>query len=277
MLQKLNVVASIVATAKSTAYPWRRKPGQEAPFPANVGTAVKVPKIHKVQAKRLRARQVEGACNQTTECLFRLADKMYQQMPTPKREVWKAAIKKRHISAYDLWMSEALWLMNRGYNPPDGPSSSGGFTPARAIPRPGWFDNPCLTSNVLTRVDYVIADANPPDPALVLVRLLPTYHVRPGTPPIYYPWWITDVGLRWHPGDKLYTWVAGTQHYLSQAAECTIQLRKTDLHYACCHVYTYEEEQPPYQPFTIYLSLDRPWMVTKPNFSGLIPSPIYNP
>ena len=50
------------------------------------------------------------------------------------QEQWRAALKRPHMSAYDLWMHESVYLAANGSYLPDAPSRSGGWSNAPALP-----------------------------------------------------------------------------------------------------------------------------------------------
>ena len=125
MFSRLNVIATVVASSSSGTFPFWRKPKPPAAKPKKPELAVQVPRKLGTKRAMKRKRSLKKEYTQGECCLFRLADRLYQQMPAAQREVWKSAIKAPHKSAYDLWMSEALYLMNQGKNPPDAPSLPG--------------------------------------------------------------------------------------------------------------------------------------------------------
>jgi hypothetical protein len=49
------------------------------------------------------------------------------------QEAWRVALKRPHMSRYDLWMREAVWLASKGHYMPDYPSISGGYSTKNAI------------------------------------------------------------------------------------------------------------------------------------------------
>lgn len=59
--------------------------------------------------------------------VWTLADLQYQGFTIERRTEWRRALKKPNMSAYDLWMHEAIPHHLRGLNPPDHPSNSGGY------------------------------------------------------------------------------------------------------------------------------------------------------
>ena len=65
---------------------------------------------------------------------WQFCDLTYQAMSDEDKLAWRNALKKRHMSGYDLWMKECLPLVNQGKNPPDSPSISGGFSSTTAVP-----------------------------------------------------------------------------------------------------------------------------------------------
>ena len=67
-------------------------------------------------------------------CVFKYVDAIWQRLSTAERAPWFAAVKKRGISGYDLWMSEQLYLALHAQWLADGPSISGGFSPRKAVP-----------------------------------------------------------------------------------------------------------------------------------------------
>lgn len=62
------------------------------------------------------------------------ADTFYKQMPQSERDTWKAAVKKNHLTGYQLFMKECLGLFSQGRNGPVVPSISGGYTYDKATP-----------------------------------------------------------------------------------------------------------------------------------------------
>jgi len=49
------------------------------------------------------------------------------------QEAWREALKRPHMSRYDLWMREAVWLASKGHYMPDWPSLSGGYSTCSVI------------------------------------------------------------------------------------------------------------------------------------------------
>lgn len=74
---------------------------------------------------------------------FQYADELYHNMTPGQRAVWKAAITKPKMSAYDLWMKEALTLLLQGKPPPDQPSRSGGWSTGKVIEGTQHWTAPC--------------------------------------------------------------------------------------------------------------------------------------
>lgn len=64
---------------------------------------------------------------------FREADLLYQQFPQSRRDQWRKAVKKPHVSAYALWMKECMTCFHSGRNAPIDPSISGGYSGAKVV------------------------------------------------------------------------------------------------------------------------------------------------
>lgn len=94
----------------------------------NIGVSVP----HKKQV--LETTELPCPCQSWKQC-----DWLYQMMTEEQRLVWRKAIKKPHMSGYDLWMKECVSLSVKGKNPPDLPSVSGGYSTALAIPGTTWL------------------------------------------------------------------------------------------------------------------------------------------
>ena len=77
-------------------------------------------------------------------CVFRYVDALWQSKTTAEKAIWHKAVKRRHYSGYDLWMSEALYCCLHAQRPPDSPSISGGFSPRKAVPGTVHPIPPCL-------------------------------------------------------------------------------------------------------------------------------------
>ncbi len=65
---------------------------------------------------------------------FTMCDKRYQTFDVQTRAKWKVFVKNKPMSGYGLWMKECLCCLIRGYNFPDQPSASGGYSCALIIP-----------------------------------------------------------------------------------------------------------------------------------------------
>lgn len=62
------------------------------------------------------------------------ADRIWKEDFTQAdRDLWRAALKRPHLSNYDLWMKEALTAFNAAHYAPDIPSVSGGYTTKEII------------------------------------------------------------------------------------------------------------------------------------------------
>ena len=71
----------------------------------------------------------------TFDCIcWKYADKLYQLFSPEAKAVWRAAVKAKVKSPYDLWMQECMWAFLRGYNAPKTPSISGGLTSNKITP-----------------------------------------------------------------------------------------------------------------------------------------------
>lgn len=160
-------------------------------------------------------------------CNFRLADKLYQGLSTADRAIWKAAIKTRGMSAYDLWMSETLWLLNRGENPPAAPSSSGGFRPDKATPTGLYFSNPCRSSNIFLRFQVTVHYVWPPPVPYIIYRVVPSYQIPPGTPPEHTPFVLFSFGFQ----PSIQKWNLYDENWVIDLAARQITRPKTDLPY----------------------------------------------
>jgi len=75
--------------------------------------------------------------------LFRLADTFYKAAGPAYYVPWAAALVRPRMSSYDLYMKEALTLMNAGYSAPHWPGPSGGWTTHAATPGPTFYPHPC--------------------------------------------------------------------------------------------------------------------------------------
>jgi hypothetical protein len=65
---------------------------------------------------------------------FEYCDDIYSNMPEAEKELWRKAVKKRHLTGYQLWMKEALYCEGLKQNLPDAPSASGGFSCREVVP-----------------------------------------------------------------------------------------------------------------------------------------------
>ena len=54
------------------------------------------------------------------------------------KQLWRRAVKKSHMTGYDLWIMEACALAKQGFYLPDVPSVSGGYTTWRAVAGSRW-------------------------------------------------------------------------------------------------------------------------------------------
>lgn len=74
------------------------------------------------------------------ECVaFRLADLYWQHNAAALKPVWDPAVKKRHMSGYELFMKEAVYIVQQVNRLPACPSISGGYscknvTPSETVP-----------------------------------------------------------------------------------------------------------------------------------------------
>lgn len=59
---------------------------------------------------------------------FQVLDLYWQSMSKAEQDVWNDAVKKPHMSGYQLWMKESLWLCKESGYLPACPSVSGGFS-----------------------------------------------------------------------------------------------------------------------------------------------------
>ncbi len=81
-----------------------------------------------------------------TRSCHRYADHLYSTSNPPNHAEWKAALKNPKFTAYDLWMSEALTLLNKGLCPPDHPSPSGGYNTERVLEGSEHDPAPCFAA-----------------------------------------------------------------------------------------------------------------------------------
>jgi len=102
----------------------------------------------------LPRRRVSGPHHAKCECkVFKVADTFYKAAGSGYYSIWEAAKKKRHISGYDLYMKEAMTLLNHGYSAPMMPTDSGGFSALHACPMPTFYPHQCthpLPGQVIT-------------------------------------------------------------------------------------------------------------------------------
>ncbi len=81
------------------------------------------------RAKRTHKTATEKTDFQKCPCeAFKKCDKKYQQLSLQQRAPWRAAVKKPHISGYNLYMKECVSLLIKEENFPDCPSVSGGYS-----------------------------------------------------------------------------------------------------------------------------------------------------
>ncbi len=59
---------------------------------------------------------------------FRLSDLRWRAFDAAEKKKWDAAVKRKPMSGYELFMKESMSLLNRGHNYPACPSVSGGFS-----------------------------------------------------------------------------------------------------------------------------------------------------
>ncbi len=85
------------------------------------GPSARTARQHKTQTHRSPAQKCP--CEAFTAC-----DLAYQRMSAAAKKIWKDAIKKPGISAYELYMKECLATMIKTGTYPDGPTDSGGFS-----------------------------------------------------------------------------------------------------------------------------------------------------
>ena len=73
---------------------------------------------------------------------WKKADYIYQTFGIAEKARWRAAVKKRHTSAYDIWMKATVYNFARNLNAPDDPPVSGGFSQLGNIPGTKWHPPP---------------------------------------------------------------------------------------------------------------------------------------
>jgi len=83
---------------------------------------------------------------------FAHADKLYQELTQEQRKLWHDAVKKPHMTGYDLWMKENLSHLLQGYKPSLTPSTSGGWS-CKHLPHNGTLPYPeCALSPGFKRI-----------------------------------------------------------------------------------------------------------------------------
>lgn len=100
------------------------------------------------------------------ECLaMRLADAYWQAHAATLKPVWDPAVKKRHMSGYELFMKEAMALILSDNRLPAAPSPSGGYSLHGLIPSPDpppWGDRPVCKSDPVLSGGLTLCPSLPP-------------------------------------------------------------------------------------------------------------------
>jgi len=105
--------------------------------------------------------QLHSQAAYVTRRCHQYADHLYQQKSPANRKLWRDAVKRPGYSAYDLWMSEALTLLNQGKRPPDVPSHSGGFNTERVIEGTEHDVAPCFAGPFLLKCVFTDLGTQP--------------------------------------------------------------------------------------------------------------------
>ncbi|MBA7539852.1 hypothetical protein ES705_32137 [subsurface metagenome] len=81
------------------------------------------------RAKRAHKKDTHRTPRQKCPCeAFTLCDLAYQRMSAEDKKIWKDALKKPGMSAYELYMKECISSMIHTGTYPDCPTASGGFS-----------------------------------------------------------------------------------------------------------------------------------------------------
>lgn len=87
------------------------------------------------RTRKKHSKDVHRTEKQKCPCeAFTAADLSYQKMSDPDRLTWKKALKKPGMSAYELYMKEAISALINSGRYPECPSVSGGFSCSSVIP-----------------------------------------------------------------------------------------------------------------------------------------------
>jgi hypothetical protein len=212
---------------------------------------------------RRRAKMAFNKNDKSTEprdcCVFKYVDAIWQRLSPAERAPWFAAVKKRGISGYDLWMSEQLYLALHAQYLANGPSISGGFSPRKAVPGTIWPPPPCLTwfpirwAALANKIEVPNSNLiqydlnvlwNPPFPAGYVPQT-----VKPAS--VYYGAW-KHVDPVYYP-------------------QTTIQFRIFEPDMPVRIVFTFEPWTPPYP--TMHLTETQHWTITRPYYLTFITPP----
>ncbi|MBA7658680.1 hypothetical protein ES703_66639 [subsurface metagenome] len=156
---------------------------------------VKLHMFHREQWMLKRRLAIRPECH-----IFKHIDGCHKLLPQANRKQWRDAVKKPHMSGYDLWMKEGLHHGNRILPPPDEPSNSGGFTPGplnpgSRFPPPPDFVWYALQSVVITKTPVecwgtqyeILHTAWSPDHSFEVPHFL-EFYFGSETPGFYYIW-----------------------------------------------------------------------------------------
>jgi len=173
-------------------------------------------------------------------CNFKLADRLYQNMGLQEKDWWRRRVKKPGASAYDVWMTEALYLLNRGLNPPRWPSISGGFSGYKAKSEPGWFVNPCRKSDIFFRAHLQVYNPFTPDYPHIEYRMLPSFEIPDGTPTPDRPYIWISTGY----DEASNKWNLYNSFPLQDWEGAIVARKKTDKPYCRIIVYPFGQNHP---------------------------------
>ena len=156
-------------------------------------------------------------------------------------------------------MSESLWLLNRGENPPLSPTTSGGYRPDKATPNPGSFASPCRYSDILQRLQIQVSHRYPPSIPHIEYQILVSFRTPPGTPPADRPYAQYSTGYH-HDANK---WNPYNNGWIEDLPARRFTMRTYFLPYFRLLAYPLGPNHPE-QMFVARTSLDIPWTSTEP-------------
>ena len=191
---------------------------------------------------------------------FAWVDHLYTQFDSQHKAVWKAAVKKHCMSAYDLWMKEAMTLIASGFPPPDTPSISGGWSAKKAIPGTTHGFPPCADPCPVKRVELKYWKNNPFSPHNEMYRVV----IQTSPLPSGYEAHPTYLGIGFNcTGPSKYEYAS---HIIMQAktfpmiVDCPASTPKIALAIAFTHT-----ADGRYHETWMALDIKHPWIWTKPH------------